>query len=785
VTKGSNNQDDDRLNEIILAYMDALRAGRKPDRRQLLAAHADIRAELEAFFAGHDAMERLAAPLREATKETSLSDPGSRPEGGGGLGAPRRAFLGASHGTLNPSTDSLGQLGEFRLLREVGRGGMGVVYEAEQLTLRRRVALKVLPFAAAIDPRQIQRFKNEALAAANLRHANIVPVHAVGVELGVHYYAMQFIEGQSLATLIEELRRLEHQRLPSRHAPLGTSSSSSQASAPSDLTGSYESPGAVDTDRGPSASAVATPVATLVFAERREGGRKHFDWLADLGCQAALALKHAHEMGIVHRDIKPANLLLDPPGQLWITDFGLAQVNGDAGLTLTGELLGTLRYASPEQALARRGLVDARTDIYSLGATLYELLTLRPIFQGQSRNELLRQIADEEPTPPRSIQASVPVELETIILKALAKEPQDRYTTAQEFADDLKRFIEDRPILARRPALPERLRKWARRHPGAVGTGVLVLILATVGSLVSTALIHSEQLKTRGEQLRAEKRAEEAEARFRLARESVDELIQVSEEELAEGPGTDALRKRLLTTALAYYKKLIDQRRDDPTAQADLLDTKKNVEKILGELDLLRASSQVRLLSQPAVLDDLELDDTQRDKVKTFSAQLVDPWVEKFQEIGQLSLHDRRRRAVDQARAKEASLHEVLTEDQRRRLRQIGLQSDVASTLRQPDVALALRLTNDQRAQIRHIEEEAFAEICKRMMPGMHQFITAGPKTSTRSNERILAELTEEQTRKWREMTGKPFTGPIMPFSFPFGPRWQDGQKGLPTDGPP
>ena len=197
----------------------------------------------------------------------------------------------------------------------------------------------------------------------------------------------------------------------------------------------------------------------------------------DLGRQAALALEHAHQMGVVHRDIKPANLLLDAQGQLWVTDFGLAQVSGDAGITMTGEILGTLRYASPEQVQARRGVVDHRSDVYSLGATLYELLTLRRIFEGSDRNGLLRQIAEEEPRTPRSCEPAIPPELETIVLKAIGKEPVDRYDTAQELAEDLQRFLEDRPIVARRPAAVERLRKWARRHPSAVVSVVAVLLM--------------------------------------------------------------------------------------------------------------------------------------------------------------------------------------------------------------------------------------------------------------------------------------------------------------------
>ena len=368
--------------------MSRRQVGQQPDRVELLADHPELRDDLEEFFAGHDEMERLAAPLRDDAERAAPSQP-----------------------IASDSPSDMGQLGDFRLLREAGRGGMGVVYEAEQISLRRRVALKVLPFAAALDPRQLQRFKNEALAAAHLRHENIVPVHAVGEERGVHYYAMQFVEGRSLAHIIADLRLQM-----------------------ADLS-------------GPSAGDSTSPVAALA-TERSTGSRRYFDWVARLGRQAALALEHAHAVGIVHRDIKPANLLLDPQGQLWITDFGLAQMAGDGGLTITGEVLGTLRYASPEQAQTRPGVVDQRSDVYSLGATLYELLMLRPIFEGRDRNELLRQIAQDEPRPPRSLHPSVPRELETIVLKALGKEPAERYATARELADDLERFLDNRPIRA-------------------------------------------------------------------------------------------------------------------------------------------------------------------------------------------------------------------------------------------------------------------------------------------------------------------------------------------------
>jgi len=186
--------------------------------------------------------------------------------------------------------------------------------------------------------------------------------------------------------------------------------------------------------------------------------------VVNLGRQAALALEYAHQMGIVHRDIKPANLMVDAHGTLWVADFGLAQVQSDTGLTMTGDLVGTIRYMSPEQALAQRVAVDHRTDIYSLGVTLYEFLTLERAFDGKGRQEVLRQVAFEEPRPPCRLNKSIPAELQTIVLKAMAKNPAERYATAQELADDLERYLEDKPIRAKRPTLMQRAKKWSRRH---------------------------------------------------------------------------------------------------------------------------------------------------------------------------------------------------------------------------------------------------------------------------------------------------------------------------------
>jgi serine/threonine protein kinase/tetratricopeptide (TPR) repeat protein len=351
-------------------------------------------------------------------------------------------------------TGEMAELGDFRIVGEIGRGGMGVVYEAVQLSLGRRVALKVLPFAAALDPRQLQRFKTEAQAAALLHHTNIVPVHAVGCERGVHYYAMQRIDGQNLAAVIRELRR--------------------------------QAGHAADDEPSPPHAPARPSAETLALAglstERSCSSPAYFRAVAQLGVQAAEALEHAHDEGVVHRDIKPANLLVDAKGKLWITDFGVAHCRASAELTMTGDIVGTLRYMSPEQALGKRLLVDHRTDIYSLGVTLYELLTLEPAFAGNDRAEVLRQIASEEPKTPRRINKAIPAELETIGLKALGKSPEERYATAQELADDLRRFLEDKPIRARRPTLVRRLVKWGRRHrPLVAAGGALLLAMVLLG----------------------------------------------------------------------------------------------------------------------------------------------------------------------------------------------------------------------------------------------------------------------------------------------------------------
>ncbi len=390
------------------------------------------------------------------------------------------------------------RLGDYQIIREVGRGGMGLVYEAEQISMGRRVALKVLPFAALLDPRQLARFKNEARAAGQLHHTNIVPVFSVGSERGVHYYAMQYVEGQTLAEVIRDLRQLEgleHELADNAGQPSckPADSLASGRFAPPNGGSQREDPttprnGAADAIPGaaPDSRTRRAP-QTAISSQRSTKSPAYFRSISRLGIQVAEALDHAHQHGVIHRDMKPSNVILDTEGKAWVTDFGLARIETGASLTISGDLLGTVRYMSPEQALAKPIVIDHRTDIYSLGVTLYELLTLQPAFAGRDREELLRQIALEEPRAPRRLNKSVPADLETVVLKAMAKEPADRYGTALELADDLKRFLEDMPIRARRPTLWQRAAKWSRRHRAVVLSAAVSAILLLAFSVVVLA----------------------------------------------------------------------------------------------------------------------------------------------------------------------------------------------------------------------------------------------------------------------------------------------------------
>ena len=385
-------------------------------------------------------------------------------------------------------------LGDFRIIRQIGQGGMGFVYEAEQISLGRRVAVKVLPFAGMLNSTQLQRFKNEAHAAASLHHPNIVNAFYFGQERGVHFYAMRLIEGESLAEVIR-----------ARQAEDGNTAV-----------------------QGHSDTEPVAALSTVGSNNRQEFYRS----VARLGIQVARALAHAHSLSIIHRDIKPSNIMIDRDGHTWVTDFGLASTRMDSDLTLSGDVLGTLRYMSPEQA-AGDANVDQRSDVYSLGATLYELLTGRPVLEGSTQAELIKQLENSGPPRLRAIDSNIPRDLENILLKSIAKLPTHRYAAATDLAADLQRFLDHKPVRARRLSQRHRLLRWSRRNPALAGSMVIVfgllLFLAVAGPVVAFRQIAAARSTTRTSHAQSTLRAFEAWNRGHVDR--VPELLWAHEDD--------------------------------------------------------------------------------------------------------------------------------------------------------------------------------------------------------------------------------------------------------------
>jgi serine/threonine protein kinase len=373
------------LADRVARLGDCLVAGDPIASAPLLADNPAQAAELERLLPALELMGRLRPGDAQGERESS------GPEAGGASGR---------------------VLGDFRLVRQIGCGGMGIVYEAEQISLHRRVALKVLPSVSADDPRRLKRFLAEAQAAAGLHHPHIVPVYMVGEEQGIHYFAMQLIEGRTLARIVAHCRNGTAAR------SWNTADGTARSTPPSERTVWLEAEGVVvrPTPGDPVSSRDAANTLSLCSPPDHEvsttGGpelpvRLDPRWVAGIGRQAAEALHHAHQQGIVHRDVKPSNLIVDRDGQLWVGDFGLARVPG-GDRTATGMLVGTFRYMSPEQVAGASEVIDHRTDVYSLGATLYELLLLRPAYAEEDRLELFRAITNGAPVPPRQVDPTIP-----------------------------------------------------------------------------------------------------------------------------------------------------------------------------------------------------------------------------------------------------------------------------------------------------------------------------------------------------------------------------------------
>jgi WD40 repeat protein/serine/threonine protein kinase len=606
-----------RFDELAEEFAERYRRGERPSIDEYVERLPEMADEIREMFPALVHVERVEEDVRDEALQRESA-----------------AFL-------------VGELGDYRIVREIGRGGMGVVYEADQVSLGRRVALKILPVQVAGDRKTLERFRREAKAAARLHHTNIVPVFEVGQERGVAFYAMQFIQGQGLDQVIDELRRL---RFAARSQPgtghnqarsdsvassrrfteraavksarnrelgrvaesllggrLGTewlafaASEDSEATEPAGAQhvhidgtiGALErytaqSVPAMTSEAPVSSSAVlpgGTAVSSVDSSLRR--GQPFFRSVAQIGRQAAQGLAYAHSRGIIHRDIKPSNLLLDVAGVVWITDFGLAKAEGDA-LTGTGDILGTLRYMAPERFC---GEGDARADIYALGLTLYELLTLRPAFETSDRLQMMARIKSEEPPRPRSVDRRIPRDLETIALKACEKEPGGRYGTAEAMAEDLRRFLADEPIQARQASAAERYRRWARRNPMiAVLGGVLtaLLLVVTVGSLFVAGrmaqLVDKERIAARAERssrLEADQALKAAEKAGAAAQDETYRAIQSEVRALRAGHPLgwrdDAIKNLARLAAMA-------------TPRRNLVELRTEAVQCLGELDVVEVA---------------------------------------------------------------------------------------------------------------------------------------------------------------------------------------------------
>ncbi|TWU08505.1 serine/threonine-protein kinase [Stieleria varia] len=504
--------DSEQRNPIeVLAdeFVERFRRGERPSLQEYVDRHPDFAAEIRELFP-------LLVDMEEARSANTWTE-----------STRARPFV----------TPEIEQLGDYRIIREIGRGGMGIVYEAEQVSLGRRVALKVLPTSILNDSKHRSRFQRESKAAASLHHTNIVPVFGVGEENGLGYYVMQLIDGHGLDDVLKELKEM------SLGSTFGTRSSRENNIAISNAafqlhgsSGSHSYTAQAKDSRSLSKPSIAI-AAERGDSRRRKKNATYWENVSRIGIQVGKALDYAHKQGVLHRDIKPANLLLDLNGTVWVTDFGLASLEDDRRLTETGDVLGTLRYMAPESF---KGSTDARSEVFSLGLTLYELLVLSPAFDQVNRNTLIDSVVNCRIEPIRKLRSDVPADLQTIVHKAIERDPDHRYQTAEELADDLTRFVNDEPIKARRVLLPERFFRWSRHNRGLATLAIslaLIVTLTAVGSSISAGYFLnlsnrlddtvSELTTARGE---ADSRAEE---NLRLA-QTADSARRLTDSTLAD-----------------------------------------------------------------------------------------------------------------------------------------------------------------------------------------------------------------------------------------------------------
>jgi eukaryotic-like serine/threonine-protein kinase len=467
-------------------FLERYRRGERPTVTEYVGKHPDLSGEIREVFPALLAIEEIG---------------------------PHPAALGSPHHSSARGNDSMpARLGDFRIVGEIGRGGMGVVYEAVQESLGRQVALKVLPLGALADPVALKRFRREARSVAALHHSNIVPVFGIGEHAGHHYYAMQLIRGQTLEAVLGGVRRLREFAGPLPAKTLSQTERAATEIAGCLVEGRFthsttqragggqndetrerlQSGGLLDRVAAVASDQSFAAVTSVTVAERGES--QYHRRIARIGLQVAEALGYAHDQGVLHRDIKPSNLLMDEEGTVWVLDFGLAKTEAVGEQSASRDIVGTLRYMAPERFDGRS---DRRSDVYGLGITLYELLTLQPAFDAAQHAALIHQVLHGAPMSPRHVDRRIARDLETIVMKAMAKEPSARYVSAHALADDLRRFLENRTILARRSTSLERTGRWCRRNPAvaALLTSVVALLAFIAGYYSVSATRYRHQFE--------------------------------------------------------------------------------------------------------------------------------------------------------------------------------------------------------------------------------------------------------------------------------------------------
>jgi serine/threonine protein kinase len=518
--------DSNPLEALAADFMERQRRGEMPSVEEYAADHPELADEIRDLFPTIAALEKVRAGQE--------SEDSRRP----------------------PGATRLQRLGDFRILREIGRGGMGIVYEAMQESLGRRVAVKVLARHSRLDDSHRRRFLREARTAGRLHHTNIVPILGVGEQDGLDYFVMQYIEGVGLDSVIGRLRRTSGtnpeslrlssywqagdtdgrisaptQRVESVAKAASGNGVANRAATSADFSLSDDAvpptPGSQPqlADNAPPAVGSGSGSRLAGTQPLRQICRTYWQDVAFVGLQVAQALEYAHSQGTLHRDVKPGNLLLDAQGTTWVADFGLAKATDQDVVSRTGDVLGTLLYMAPEQW---RGTADARSDIYSLGVTLYELATLRVPLQVHDRVKSLGRVTPTSAiTAPRKLCPSLPVDLETIVMKAMAEEPAHRYQTAGELASDLARFLQDQPISVSRPSVWERWRRWRRRNPAAAyfSTAAAALLILVV---VVTSVAYVKTRVALADASQANEARGQALANEKLERERAESMLTTS-----------------------------------------------------------------------------------------------------------------------------------------------------------------------------------------------------------------------------------------------------------------